>query len=474
VLPEAAAERQVRPVHLAFIAIVVGLLLFPSIQHGDLSGYDDAFYAHEAREMVQSGDWLSVRYNGNLNFEYPPMFFWMEAVSLRVFGFEDYAAKLPAAITGLGTVLVLFFLAQEMTGDRWLAFLSMFVLGSTQYFLKYSEHAMTDVPFTFFFTLAMLFYLKGLRRPRWLLLFGIFVSLALMTRPIIGILEVFVAAIHLVLSGKGRVLLSPYWIGGCLLALVLPVAWGASQVALYGSRFLEGHLAVFTQRASEGGRLSPAVFDYFWLLLRHYWPWLPALLIGLGLQFRALWQRREVPAALALIWFATVVVPFSLVEPKYARYLIPAFPALSIISAIGINHWIPERRRSIVMNAGCVLLLAAGLVFQFFFPPRERATDMRILAPVATAHSNPDDRVLLYTFGSTGYDYQNQLLWYGDRYTELFTDLDALAERLEDTGGSVGVIDQPSFEVLAARIGDGRRLEVVGTSDGFLCYRVAE
>jgi len=470
----AAAEFRILPVHLIFLSIVIGLLLFPGLRHGDLSGYDDALYAHEAKEMLESGDWWSVRFNGTLNFEYPPMFLWMEAASLEIFGVRDFAAKLPAAMAGFGTILTVYFLALEVTRDRWLAIVSMFVLGSTQFFLKYSAHAMTDVPFTFFFTLALLLYLKGIRRPRYLLLLGMPVGCAILTRSVVGILPLVVIIVHSVLTGRGRLLRSVHWIGGCLIALGMPLAWGASQYHLYGSRFLDGHFAFVAGKAGAGWAPSLDMLGYLWLLLRHYWPWLPFLLIGLALQLRALQQRREVPALLALVWFAVVIVPFSLAETKYARYLIPAFPALSIISAIGICHWIPARRRRLALHAGCVALLIAGLAFQILFPPRERASDMKVLAPIAEANSEPGEFVLLYTYGTTGYDYQNQLLWYGNRYSELLTNPQVLAERLGRQPRAVGIIDRPSFEVLSAQLGPSRQPEIVGQSERFLCYRLRE
>lgn len=86
------------------------LLLLPQLHRGGLSGYDDALYAHEAREMLDHGDWWTVHFDGEPNFEYPPMFIWLDAVSLRLFGVSDFAAKLPSALAGIGTVAALYLL----------------------------------------------------------------------------------------------------------------------------------------------------------------------------------------------------------------------------------------------------------------------------------------------------------------------------------------------------------------------------
>ena len=77
------------------------ILLFSSLNKGGLSGYDDAFYAHYGKQMILTGDWWSLFLNGHHIFEFPPMFPWMEALSMKIFGITDFAAKVPAALCGL-------------------------------------------------------------------------------------------------------------------------------------------------------------------------------------------------------------------------------------------------------------------------------------------------------------------------------------------------------------------------------------
>src|SRR5687768_4082012 len=62
--------------------VISSALLFSSLHKGGLSGYDDAFYAHYGKQMILSGDWWSLRLNGYHVFEFPPMFPWLEALSM--------------------------------------------------------------------------------------------------------------------------------------------------------------------------------------------------------------------------------------------------------------------------------------------------------------------------------------------------------------------------------------------------------
>jgi 4-amino-4-deoxy-L-arabinose transferase-like glycosyltransferase len=459
------------------LAALSVLLLFPELSRGGLSGFDDSLYAHEAKEMIQGGDWWSIHFNGELNFEYPPMFIWLEAASMKMLGVNDYAAKFPAALAGFGAIVILYLLTRDLTGDVWLAMISMCVLTATQPFLKYATHAMTDVPFAFFFTLALFFYVKGIGVSWYLLLMGMSIGCAILTRSVFGLLLFGIVAVHLILTGRYRVLWSPQWLGGCLIALLMPLTWAGSQYHLHGAEFLNAHLAFISSKvtgtAATGWRPSLGIFAYAKELLKYYWPWLPFMIAGLGLQIRAVASRRDAAAALPLVWLALVIAPISLAEIKYGRYLIPAFPALAMASAAGVNYWMPPGRRVAGFRVACIaLLLAAG--FPILFPAEERGTEMRTLAPVAERYSESAQRVIFYTNGDTGYGYQNQFLWYANRHTESLTGLPQLTTRLTQGQAATGIIDRPSFEKLMTQLplAVARRIQVLARSGQFLCYRL--
>src|SRR6185503_3212154 len=99
-------------------------------------------------------------------------------------------------LMGFATILLTYLVAFELTADAWLASLAMIVLMSTQYFVKYSMHAMTDVPCAFFFLLSVYAYLKGLRHPPYFILCGAAVGLTILTRSVVGLLPLPMFFIH--------------------------------------------------------------------------------------------------------------------------------------------------------------------------------------------------------------------------------------------------------------------------------------
>jgi len=434
--------------YLPAVAALAILLLFPNLNRGGLSGYDDALYADEGKEMLRGGDWWTVHVNGSANYEYPPVFLWLEAASMKVLGVSDYAAKFPAALAGFGTIAVLYFLVAELTGELWLAALAMLILTTTQLFVKYSTHAMTDVPFTFFVTLAMYLYVRGLRQRWYFVLAGIPVGIAILTRSVIGVFPLAVMAAHLLLTRRHRLLLSIPFAAMWVIALGLPLLWFGFPPRPEHLTFLQGKL---------GG--SSNWFAYGPMMLRFYWPWLPFLLVGTVIEVRA---RKLLP----LVWCVCVIGPLSVAATKYARYLIPAFPAMAIIAATGVDRFVPVIRRTVVFWSACGVLFAVA-AFTWAFPAKERGMDMRTLAPVIDRNTRSTERVLLYASGDMAYDTQNQLLWYSARNTRLVTDLNTLTAQRSATV----VIDKPSLAKLESLIAPARA-RTLAESERFVCLHI--
>jgi 4-amino-4-deoxy-L-arabinose transferase-like glycosyltransferase len=448
--------------HVLIVAVLTGILLLSSLYRGGLSGYDDALYAHEAKEMVLHGDWWNVHFNGYLNFEYPPMFLWLDAISMSWLGTSDFAAKLPSALAGIGSVAALYFLATELTGDAWFGIFSMLVLATTQPFLKYATHAMTDVPFTFLFTLSLLSCVKGLRRPWFLLLAGLFIGLGILTRSVIGLLPIAIMALHLVVNRRWRLLWSPQAMGGLLIALLLPLLWAGSQYRLHGAEFLGGHFSFISRKVHASGSATAALDAgaYAKYLLKYYWPWLPVFLAGLVFDVRALRTKWLAP-----LWLAVAILPITQAETAYGRYLMPAFPAMAMLGAVALERWIASPRRELFFRGACALMLALG-VYTILFAPPERGMGIRTLAPLAEKYSRPGQRLLLYTNGELRFDYQNQLLWYTDRYVDLIANPAELRRR--NAPGAVVVMDRASFAALPT---ESIPVRVLGRDEDFVCYR---
>jgi 4-amino-4-deoxy-L-arabinose transferase-like glycosyltransferase len=460
---------QRREVHFAIIACLSAVILFSTLHLGDLSGYDDAAYAHEARGILSTGDWWGLRLNGYPDFDKPPLFVWLVAVSFKVLGVSDFAAKFPAALSGFGTILLVYFIARELSENYWLPVLSMLVMSGTQYFLKYSMHAMTCVPFAFLFSLAVYCYARALTRPGWFVPFGLAVGFAELTRSPMGLLPLGIVLSHLVLTKRTALLKSRFLWCGLLLATLLPAIWLAAEYLRYNEAFLRGHFsnladhALAAKETEKSERWASGLLTYPVLLAKLYWPWLPLMLMGLVSQTRKMVKEREAMATLLVCWVAWVIVPFSLADSRALRYLLPAFPAFSILAALTVSVLASNRARDRILKVTYPVAAVSVAMIISFPSYRVRAGDMREMARVADSIAAPDQRVLLYSFGEKRWDYRNQLIWYGHRLCRQFERLDDLSAALDEQ--SVVVIDRQAYAQLHEKV------VLRGESPNFVCVQ---
>ena len=466
-----------------FLAVWVAVVLLAGIPYGDLSGYDDAVYAHEARAMLQSGDIWTLNLNGATDFDKPPLFIWLVALSFKLFGVTDLAAKVPAVLCGWASVMLVYFLVKELypaepddeTSGEWLPAAAMLAMATLQYFLKYSSHVMTDVPYTFFYPIAIYFYVRGLKNGLFLLAAGAATGLAELIRSPMGLFPLAVIVLHLAFTRRWRKLMSPYLLGCVGLALAIPAVWYFREYSLFGPVFIDRHLANLAAHSAAavpltGWQRFAGLFEYFTLAARQCLPWFPFALFGLYAACRRLISRRGTADALLVIWLLVIVVPFSIAEIKVLRYIMAAFPVMAILSACALIGLISRDRMRLVSCIAVLLLVVVGVMT--IVSPRYlmRAEDMRVIGPVSDASTAEGDTVVLYTGGELQYNFANQLFWYGHRHVIHVTDIDEIPRRLAASGPQVVVIDRQSFHRLLE--GKLANFAILGRSADFLCIRV--
>ena len=125
-------------------------------------GPDEPRYAWIARDMAETGDWVTPRLYGKPWFEKPPLFYWGAALSFKLLGVSEAAARLPSAVSALLATLALAWLAWRMYGAetaRWL----LLLLPTTVGMIGFSHAAATDMPFSAMLTTAMVCAAVALR-----------------------------------------------------------------------------------------------------------------------------------------------------------------------------------------------------------------------------------------------------------------------------------------------------------------------
>jgi len=449
------------------LAVLSAIVLLAPIRSGDLAGYDDARYALVAKHVVQSGHWLDIESNGGPAIEHPPLFSWMQAALFVPFGLSDPLAKLPSALCGLGVILLVAWLGRRMTGHPFTGVLAMFVMATSIYFIKYAARAMTDVPFTFFFLAAVCSWLLSDDDPLWLLAAGAFAALAQLTRAMMGLSIPILFAIDMIASRRRPPV--RYLIAGLLMAFVPPIAWYAQWIYRYGEVFFVRSSIYMNQEVY--GSLSPpwrrytGAVEYIWMLAKSYWPWLPAMVAGMVLVIR----RRDRKTRILILWIAVVYALCAITKSRVLRYMLPAYPAFAILSAIGLLWWLPERY---LRNGLRVLtpLLAAGVLAIAIWPPvNMHAAETRPIALASTRATAPNEMITFYDDGAPRFDELNQFLWYGDRYFVAILEPGKLLEALKNPQTRVFIVDANAFHAdVEGRVPN----EIVARAGHLVCFRL--
>jgi 4-amino-4-deoxy-L-arabinose transferase-like glycosyltransferase len=145
------------PWRLVWIALILATLYicyFHNLGAIGLVGPDEPRYAWIARDMVETGDWVTPRLYGKPWFEKPVLYYWGAALSFKLFGVNEAAARFPSAVSALLATLAIAWLARRFYGAETARWLLLF-LPTTVGMIGFSHAAATDMPFSAMLTIAM-------------------------------------------------------------------------------------------------------------------------------------------------------------------------------------------------------------------------------------------------------------------------------------------------------------------------------
>jgi 4-amino-4-deoxy-L-arabinose transferase-like glycosyltransferase len=398
-----------RPGRLVILlSIWAALLIFPALGLRHLWLPDEGRYAEVAREMVASHDWLSPQVNFQPHFTKPPLTYWLIALSLRTLGTNALAARLPSALALLATVLVIFFLAQELGLPRPAAGAAalMFLLAPLPFIA--GNIITTDIFLNLFETLAIwlfwrAFRLKRAGRPALLAAYAA-LGLAFMTKGPVGILVPFLAL-------AGYCIYRREW---CILRESLS-GWGLGLFALvafpwFGLMVWKHHNLLSYFLGNEvAGRVFTTVHHrnntflmYPLVLLAGFLPWTWYLFAAIKEAYP--WTRlkaREVESADAFLlsWLILPLVFFCLVRSRLPLYVLNLFAPLAILTA---GHFFAAAgsvekawRRFMPIAVAASLVLMAVDIGAAFVPSRQ---DLYPLAAAMNKTASENDyRIYSYS-----------------------------------------------------------------------------
>ncbi len=353
---------------LLFLIVVLGVPFIQYLGQLPLIDPDEGRYAEIPREMLERGDLITPTLNYVHYFEKPPLLYWINAASLKLFGLTEFAARLPSALCGLATVLTTYIVARRLYGQR-TALISALILGTSAGFVLQSRIILTDMLLTCCLTAALGAFICAAQREGrrssalpWYLFF-LFSALAVLAKGLIGI--VFPAGIiflYLLFSWRWDLLTRMRLFSGLLLFSAVAVPWfvAISRENPEFARFFFIHEHFERFASTVHGRYQPFWF-FIPVLAATMLPWscfIPGALV------RAWSNRRHHDGHAGLyllLWTGLIFLFFSKSNSKLIPYILPIFPPLAILIAHRFDDLLEDRGRApklaTIMSGGLLTIL---------------------------------------------------------------------------------------------------------------------
>jgi 4-amino-4-deoxy-L-arabinose transferase-like glycosyltransferase len=353
------------------LIVACGALLFGwRLGSHDLWPPDEPRFGLVAREMLERRDFTVLSLNDHLYTDKPPLFFWaIDACALLRGGVDEWAARLPSAAAAVLALLVLYRLGAWLDSER-TGLLAAGVFATAPQIVQSGRWAQIDMTLG----LCVLGAIALLARARMgptggrapILGAWAMMGLATLAKGPVGLLlPLLVIVPAALLEGDGRGLRRLVPPAGVVLYLLVVLSWFvpfARRLGLGTALGIATHQTVERYLDAWNGRHP--VWYFLWEFPLDFAPWslfLPAA-GAFALSERERPRRRV--ALFLMVWFAAVFLFFSFSTGKRGVYLIPLYPAASLLVARLFARGGPDRLRSpVVAWAGLAAVLAAGLPF---------------------------------------------------------------------------------------------------------------
>jgi 4-amino-4-deoxy-L-arabinose transferase-like glycosyltransferase len=376
--PSALAKRLYILLFISIVAVYLyGLGSLP------LLGPDEPRYAQVAREMFLRGDLVTPALGGHTWFEKPALLYWLMMAAYKIFGVNEFSARLGPALCGLLTIAAVWRVGRAIEGSyeqvngseqvRDFAFWSTLVASSALGLIVFSRAASFDVVITMTTTWALAFFvlyeLSLRNRSGFLIGFYICVGLSLLAKGLVGLVIPFgvVGTYYLMRREwpRKQVWLSLLW--GMPLAAAVSALWYGPVIARHGWSFVDEFFIQhhFARYVSNKYHHPQPIYFYPAIILMFALPWTGFFVEALA-QIRGwAWRAHDglsILRVFSLAWLLMPIVFFSFSGSKLPGYILPALPAAALLISDRVVHsnarW-PVRTTGVI----CLALAAGAIVY---------------------------------------------------------------------------------------------------------------
>ena len=357
------------------------ILYFFRLGSTGLIDVDEPRYAEAAREMLESGNFIVPYFNYEVRFDKPVFFYYMTALAMKIFGQNEFSARLPSVLSSLFCLVFLFYFTKKFYGSIF-ALLSVLVLMSSLEFAALSRFSIPDMTLTSFISCSIFSFFLGYNNlllsnrfvhlqiksfSIWYLAGFIFLALAVLTKGPMAMLLVFIVLfpffwwtrqLEYFLKNKS------FWLG-FLLFMFMVFPWFLLVHNATGGEFTKVFFGLhnFQRYTSVVSGHSGPVFYYFLVILLGFMPW--SFFLVQSIYFVLKKGVKDILPWFCLWWIIVVLCFFSISKTKLLTYILPIFPACSILVALLFYEAIQQKKYRDLLSIGFGILFLFAVVISY-------------------------------------------------------------------------------------------------------------
>jgi 4-amino-4-deoxy-L-arabinose transferase-like glycosyltransferase len=403
-------QRWSRPklfVALATLVVVSYPLFFYRLGERDLSSSHEGRAAQDAQSILDDGCWgLPHLFDLRPELQKPPFYYWLVAAVGWIKGVDEWSVRLPAALSGLATMVALLLWCQARSRPV-TGFAAALMLGTAAHYTWLARTGRIDMPLAAAVTVALLAFLRALAGDgrAWALLGYFATAVAVMFKGPVGL--VLVAAVLGAVMAVERVLfqrslwrhLGLPWGVPLLVLLVAPwFIWASAKTngAFLQTFFLHHNF----ERAFGGGTLRAHPW-WFYLprFATDFLPWSALFAIACWYFARDASWRQDAQMRFGFCWLAAIGLVLSVFRFKRADYLLPAYPGAALVLGCAFERWSAGHRRWAAFSFGAtlsILVTAWIVVIHSVLPRYEPMYEHRRFAQAIRRHAPAPQLVLFF------------------------------------------------------------------------------
>ncbi len=324
----------------ALLAAALAISFFLGLWAVPLFDLDEGAFSEATREMFERGDFISTYLNGAPRFDKPILIYWLQAASAALFGFNEFALRLPSALAACGWVLALYFFLRRVADQR-LALHAALITALSLAVSVIAKAATADALLNMLLAssmFAMYLFLRENDR-RWLLALYALMGLGFLAKGPVAVL--IPGAVGLLYCGWRRqwraALHMATYVPGMVLFAAIALPWYVLQYQAQGQAFIDGFFLKHNVDRFSGTleQHGGSVFYYVPVVLVGILPFTSAGLRALAAVKS--WRNDDLQM-FALLWLAFVLVFFSFSGTKLPHYANYGLTGLFILCATHIDQ----------------------------------------------------------------------------------------------------------------------------------------